>query len=506
MNRDNHDNYNDLFDSSGDAGDEGSDENSKKGSSEFAQMLEQSFSKKTKRLSVGDKIRGEILVIGKEEVFVSTGTPNDGIVPRRDLLDAEGKVPYKTGDQLDLFVTQVKGSEIYLSPKPTAKNMAGDLYEAYQSRLALEGKVTEVVNGGFRVNVKGKLAFCPISQMDIKRIETPEEYVGKRFEFKITKFEEGGRNIVVSRRRLLEEARDLTVGNFASENKPGSVVRGRVSRLEPFGAFIELQPGIDGLAHISELSWSRVGHPSEVLQVGQEVAAKVLKLENQEGRLRISLSIKQTGAEPWENMPNDIRAGQVVTGKVTRIAKFGAFVELTPGVEGLIPLSEMSYTKRVMRADEVVKEGEQVAVMIKEVDPQTRRIGLSLKDAGEDPWSLVAHKFPVGAVVSGKVERREPYGLFIKLDDGITGLLPKSKANENPEFPFEKLKIGDTATVQVGELRVEERRISLQVPKDPGSDDWKGFVASPGSSGGGLGTLGGAFGDKLKAALEKKKK
>jgi small subunit ribosomal protein S1 len=184
---------------------------------------------------------------------------------------------------------------------------------------------------------------------------------------------------------------------------------------------------------------------------------------------------------------------------------FGAFVELSPGVEGLIPLSEMSYTRRVVSSDELVKEGETVSVMIKEVNPETHRISLSLKDAGADPWALISQKFPVGAIVTGKVERREGYGIFVKLDDGITGLLPKSKAIDKPEFPFEKLKVGDSVTVQIGEIRAAERRISLDVPGDPSAEDWKNF-AGKGTASGSLGTLGGAFGEKLRAAMEKSDK
>lgn len=479
----------------------------KKSSDEFARMLEDSFKQaggKKKRFSVGDKVRGEVLVIGKEEIYVSIGANTDGVISRRDAVDENGQVPFKTGDKVDLFVTQVRGSEIHLSPKPTSKNLAGDIEDAFDRMLPLEGKVAEVCNGGFRVLIKGKLAFCPISQMDNKRIEQPDEYLGKRFEFHVTKFEEGGRNIVVSRRKLLDEERAAGIGTFTSEHKSGDVVPGKVARLEKFGAFVELAPGVDGLAHISELAWSRVGDPSEVLQVGQSVNVKILKIESFEGKLRISLSVKQAGGEPWENLPGQVRPGQVVEGRVTRCVKFGAFVELSPGVEGLIPMAEMSYTKRVVRSDELVKEGDRITVMVKDVDPAGHRISLSLKDAGQDPWALIAQKFPVGAIVPGKVERREPYGLFIRLEEGITGLLPKSKAADRPEFPFEKLKVGDTVTIQIGEIRREERRISLDVPKDPGADDWKGFVASPtqASSGGGFGTLG----DKLKAAMGNKKK
>ena len=474
--------------------------------SEFARMFEESNkTDKIRKFSPGDKVVGEIVVMGKDEVYVGLGANRDGVVFRPDLtaVEAEKKVTYKVGDKIDLYVTQVRGTEIRLSPKLGSKNLAEDIQEAFDLKSSISGKVMEVCNGGFRVQIKAKLAFCPISQMDVKRIEVPEEYLGQRFEFKITKFEEGGRNIVVSRRRVLEEAREMSTGAFTDERKVGDIVHGRVTRLEKFGAFIEIAPGLDGLAHVSELAWSRVGDPSEVLTAGQEVSVKILKIETEEGKLRISLSLKQVGAEPWDNLPPSIQVGQMIEGRVTNLAKFGAFVELLPGIEGLVPLSEISHTKRVMRADEFMKQGETVSVMIKEVDTEKRRISLSLKDAGTAPWSLVAQKYAVGTIVQGKVERREPYGLFIKLEEGITALLPKSKANEVPDFPFEKLKIGDMTTVQIGELRTAERRISLQPPGDAGTEEWKSYEAKNAatSANNSFGTLG----DKLKAAMLKKK-
>jgi small subunit ribosomal protein S1 len=235
---------------------------------------------------------------------------------------------------------------------------------------------------------------------------------------------------------------------------------------------------------------------------------KITKVENVEtprgSVVRIGLSIKQAGGEPWENLPGHIQAGSVVEGKVTRLAKFGAFVQLAPGVEGLVPLSEMSYTKRVMNAEEIVKEGEVVTVMIQSLSPETHRIGLSIKDAGQDPWALIGQNYPVNRIVKGKITRREAYGLFVQLEEGIVGLLPKSKAMENPEFPFEKLRVNDEVTVQVAELRASERRISLQVPKDPDADEWRKYSPKVEAvSGGGF---GGVFGDAFKKALDKKKK
>ena len=476
------------------------DDDNDSGSDEFAKMFESSLEGVGKSLKVGDRVRGEILSIGKEEVFVSTGTMNDGLVMRKELLDAEGKLTHKIGDQLDLFVTQVRGSQIVLSPKPTAKNMAEDLEDAFDMMLPVEGRVTEVCNGGVRVQIMGKTAFCPISQLDLRRVDNGADFIGRKLEFIITQFSERGRNIVVSRRKLLEEQKELSVGAFLEDHKPGDVVSGVVTRLEKFGAFVEIAPGLEGLAHISELSYSRVSEPSEVVKIGDQVQAKILKVEDQgNGRVNVSLSVKQAGATPWDDFPAHIDAGKVVEGKVTRCMKFGAFVEIAPGIEGLVPLSEMSYTKRVVKSDELFREGERISVMVKEIRPEERRILLSYKDAeGGDPWSMVGQKFPEGAIARGRIERREPYGLFIRLDEGVTGLLPKSKALESPDFGFDKVKIGDEITVQIGELKLAERRISLVVPQDPDAEAWSGFKASGAPPTKSMGTLG----DQFKALFE----
>jgi len=470
-----------------------------KKSSEFARMLEDFFKSTQKKISPGDKIKSEVLSISKDDIIVSTGTMHDGMVKKKELLDLEGKLNCKVGDVIELYVTQVRGSEIYLSPHPTARNIADNLEDAYDMMLPLEGRVTEVCKGGFRVSVMGKSAFCPLSQMDLKKIDVPEDYIGKRYEFLITRFTERGRNIVVSRRKFLEEQKGLLESAFTEERKEGDILKGRVTKIEKFGAFVELTRGIEGLLHVSEMSWSRVADPSEVVSIGQEVTVKLLKVDSQEGRLKISVSMKQAGSEPWQNLPIQIRVGHVIEGKVTRCLKFGAFVKLIPGVEGLIPLSEMSYTKRVLRSNDLIHEGERVAVMVKEIYPEERRVLLSLKDAGADPWALVSQKFPIGSIILGRVDRREPYGLLIQLQEGVIGLLPKSKALEEPGFPFEKLRVGDEVTLQVGELNLEDRRITLKVPQDPAQKEWKDYAPGQAAS---FGTLG----DQFRQFFDKKKK
>lgn len=480
-------------------------------SPDFGSLFEQSMGGVGKTLKAGDRIRGEVISIGRDEIFVSTGTIHDGLVMNNDLPQEAGKILVKKGDMLDLFVLQVKGSDIRLSPKPTGKNMADDLADAYDMMLPVEGKVTELTNGGYRVAMMGKTAFCPFSQIDLRRSEDPDAHLEKKYSFLITQFSEGGRNIVVSRRKLLEEEQQHSQATFQDDVKVGDILKATVRRMEPFGAFVEISPGLEGLVHISEISWTRLKEPSEALQIGQPVQVKVLRMEETDGRFRISLSIKQAGDEPWATSSGDLSVGQTVQGRVTRLMKFGAFVELKPGIEGLLPLSEMSYTQRILKAEDAVKENELITVMIKEINADDRKMLLSLRDAAGDPWVMVPQNFPIGSVGTGKVTRREAYGIFVEMAPGVVGLLPKSKANENPDFPFENLKIGDPATVQVAEMDIENRKISLVPPKDPDADSWKSFQEVGGKPGGGgpvksMGTLADQFKNAVEQGPQKKKK
>lgn len=351
-------------------------------------MLADSFGQADKRVSSGDRIKAEVLSVGKENVIVSTGTRFDGFVAAEQLLDENGESTVKVGDMIDLFVTYVKGAQVFLSPSPTSKNLADDISDAFAKNLPVEGRVEGVNKGGFDVLIHGKKTFCPIGQMDLKRIEKPEEYVGQKHHFMISQITEGGRNVVVSRRKILEEGQSQALASFQDQRQVGDKVTGKVTRVENFGAFIEISPGLEGLAHVSELSWARVNNPNDVIKTGDVVSAQILRIENDGKRLKISLTLKQAANDPWNNLPSTVSSGRVVQGKVTRIAPFGAFVELAPGVDGLVPLSEMSATKRVATADEVVKAGETITVLVKNVDTAARRISLSIKGAVDQAASL----------------------------------------------------------------------------------------------------------------------
>jgi len=494
-----------------DEDDASSDENQSRDAAEFAAMLDDSFSQKTRKAKLGDAIQSEILRITPEHVIVSAPGFNDAVIDIIDFLDAEGNVVGKTGDKVTLYLRTIKGDEVTLtrSAKP-GKGSADSLADAYARQIAIEGKVEEAVNGGFSVTIQGKRAFCPISQLDSKHVEGGEEFLGKKFYFRITKYSEGGRNLVVSRKALLNEERKANEQSFFESIKVGAQITGTVSRFEKFGAFVEVAPGVEGLVHISEIAYSRVNHPSQVLEIGQQVSCNVLKIESDGQRKKISLSIKQCAPEPWTQFPTQITEGAVVKGRVTRCLKFGAFVEVAPGIEGLIPLSEMSYTKRVSKSDELFKEDEVINVKIKEIDSFARKLLLSFKEAeGQDPWSLADSAYKVGSIVNGKVEKREAFGLFVQIAEGVRGLLPKRKALEVTEFGYDKLKIGDEVTLRVSEINPVDRKITLEVPfQNEAEENWKSFKAeqktqSPAPSLG-FGLLGSQLKDAFSKAPQKK--
>jgi small subunit ribosomal protein S1 len=468
---------------------------------EFTEMLAQSEKSIGKKLSVGEKITAaEILSIGKEESFVATGTTVDALLLTKELFDNEGKLAYKVGDRIDVFVSQLKKGEIQVSRKSTGGNEADSLEDAFDCMLAVEGRVSEVCNGGFRVVLMGKTAFCPVSQMDSKPITDQQSYVGRKFEFLITKYEQGGRNIVVSRRKLLDQQKEEAEAIFAEDHKPGDILNGVINRIEKFGAFVDLGPGLDGLIHISEVSWSRLENPSEVLSIGQQVTVKLLKVETVDGRSKISLSLKQAGEEPWTAHKGEFKVGDMVKGKVTNLLKFGAFVQIKPGIEGLVPLSEMSYTKRVNRPEEVVTAGETIKVLIKEINPIDKKILLSIRDAEGDPWSLVPNKFPIGKVVPGTIRKKENFGYLIEIDDGVVGLLPKSLYKETTEGDWEHKKVGDQVQIQVAEIKFDERKMTLRPPSDGHDESWQNYQSNQQQSNS---SFGGALGDQLKSLMNK---
>ncbi len=447
----------------------------------FAELFESYDSKMGHDLSQGDMINGEIISVGKTSVYVDTGTKSDGVVAKAELLDEDGEFPFNVGDTVKLYVVSLSESEVILSKALSGSGKAMLLKEASQSGTPVEGKVSEVIKGGFSVDIMGKRAFCPVSQMDIKYVENQEEYVGQTHHFLISRYEEGGRNIVVSRRDLLNEELKEKQKAYFERVKEGDTVQGTVSKLMSYGAFIELIPGVEGMAHISELSWSRIEKPDEVIQAGDSVSVKILKIEpaGESDSMKIALSMKQTSSNPWDNMGSSLNTGDQVTGKVVRLTSFGAFVEIIPGVDGLVHISEMSHTRRVLKPDDVVQAGETVQVVIKSIDMESKRISLSIKDALGDPWTGVSAKYQINSIAGGYLEKREKFGLFISLEPGVTGLMPSSNIkNAAKPSDFDTLKPGDSVSVMIQDVDEEKRRITLTSPDQKEGDNWKQFANS----------------------------
>ena len=472
----------------------------------FADLFEQYSEGGGDDLNIGDKVSGSVIQVGESTVFVDTGTKLDGIVEREELLDEDGNCTVKEGDTVELYVVGKDSGGIKLSRALSGIGGLAMLEEAKGGALPVEGHIDSTCKGGFNVTIMQRRAFCPVSQVDNRFVEDTEEYVGKTLEFLITKLEQGGRNIVISRRALLERETAQATETFVSETKVGDEVEGTITRLAPFGAFVEIMPGLDGLVHISQISHGRIGHPEEAVSVGQKVKAKITRYEHDDkGRLKISLSMKELAQDPWDTITSTFSEGEKVTGKVVRIADFGAFVEIAPGIDGLVHVSEMSYTQRVHKPADFVKEGEQVSVKIKSIDTDARRIGLSMKDAEGDPWMEVEEKYQAGQKVEGTVEKQEQFGIFIQLEPGITGLLPKSViARSEKPATYEKLHAGDAVEIVIAAVKAGERKISLTTGDVEDDGDWKEFAPKKKQASGGSGGMG-LLGAALQDAFDKKK-
>jgi small subunit ribosomal protein S1 len=362
------------------------DEVNIKNTNDFASMFEQSMGGVGRKLSVGDTFIGEILSIGREEAFVSTSGTQDAMILRADLLDAEKNLKYNVGDRIEVTVVKTKGGEIRVTRAGSKKSNPDldSLEDAYDMEMAVEGRVTEVCNGGFRVSIQNKIAFCPVSQMDYK-VGDHQSYVDKKFEFLITQFDPKGRNLVVSRRRILDLQKVENEGEFLNKVKAGDIVDGSVTRMEKFGAFVSLGGGVEGLCHISEIGWSRLQDPSEVLHIGQTVQVKVLDLVEMDGRLKISLSIKQAGGEgdPWLMVPQKYPLGSTHEGTVEKKEQYGLFVNIGPGVTGLLPRSK--WRDHIdAAAFENKKKGDKIKIQVDEILFEQKKMSLGVQGSADD--------------------------------------------------------------------------------------------------------------------------
>ncbi|MEJ2306627.1 MAG: 30S ribosomal protein S1 [candidate division WOR-3 bacterium] len=433
---------------------------------EATKLLDQSLKSEAPETGL---VKGKIVKITNNEVLVNVGLKSEGIIPIDDF-DSVSK--FSVGDVVDVYLDDAGGSQglATISKKKADFIKVWDqVKEAHKEDTPVECEVVRRVKGGFMVKVFGTEAFLPGSQIDLKPARDLDVDVGDKFEVRIIKVNFKRRNIVVSRRVLLSEEHEAKVKEFLEEIKEGDVVEGTVKNITEFGAFIELD-GIDGLLHITDMSWRRINHPSEMLSVGDTV--KVLVKEVDEDTKRVSLGLKQLKPDPWKNVQERYQIGNQVKGKVVSLTDYGAFVELESGIEGLIHVSEMSWTKHIKHPSEVMKVGQEVEAIVLEVDEKARKISLGLRQAVPDPWEKVAEKYPVGSVVKGKVVNLTSFGAFIQLEEGVEGLLHISDMSwtQRINHPRDVLDKGKTIKCQVLSVNEDERRISLglkQLKDDP---------------------------------------
>ncbi len=356
-------------------------------SQDFATMFESSLAKSTKVLNVGDLIKAEILSIGRSESFVSTGTPRDAVLLNADLLDENNALKFKVGDQIEVIVLRANADEIRVTRKgsKSAPVDFDSIEDAYDMELPVEGKVTEVINGGYRVSVQGQSAFCPISQLGVPFGQDASEFIGKKFEFLITQFDARKKNIVVSRRKLLNQQKVEGESVWLQSHKVGDIVEGRVTRTEQFGAFVALGSGVEGLVHVSEIGFMRLKHAADGVRVGDPVQVKILKIEEEETRVKIGLSIKQAGgvSDPWAQVLQSFPVGAIVDGTVDKKEVYGLFVVLAPGFNGLLPKSKWRDAEDPKKYENL-KKGDAVKVRVDEVKFEERKISLGLPTEAED--------------------------------------------------------------------------------------------------------------------------
>jgi small subunit ribosomal protein S1 len=424
--------------------------------------------------SEGEIVSGIIVQVTRDSVVVDIGGKSEGVIARDEFLDAHGTLTVKPGDRVDVYVESRESDDglISLSKEKADKMKVWDeISSACERDEIIEGTISQRVKGGLSVTIRGGVkAFLPGSQVDLRPIRNLEKLIGQTYEFKVIKFNKKRGNIVLSRRALLERERDEMKAKTLQTLEEGMVVTGTIKNLTEYGAFVDLG-GIDGLLHITDMSWGRVNHPGEVFKVGDEVTVKVLKYNAETER--VSLGLKQTQEDPWNHAEEAYPVGKRVRGKTMSLTDYGAFIELEPGVEGLIHVSEMSWTKKVKHPSKMLEMGQEVECQVLEVDAKAKRISLGLKQLEPDPWTLFTDKYKPGDKVSGKVRSITDYGVFVGIEEGVDGMVHKTDLSwtvkiNNPADVYNK---GDDVEAIILSINHDEKKVSLGV-KQLWDDPW----------------------------------
>lgn len=444
------------------------------GSDEELQAL---FEQSLRAPRPGQVVRGRVVDVSREFVTVDIGFKSEGMIPISEFGERDGAVEVRPGDEIEVYFSgaDTESGTIYLSrAKAEQLRVWRDIEEAFATNGTIPGKIVAKTKGGLRVDV-GVPAFLPGSHVDVRPVKSLDRYIGQEGQFAVLKCNRARGNVVVSRRIVLEREREQLKKETLGLLEEGVILEGVVKNITDYGAFVDLG-GIDGLLHVTDMSWGRVSHPSEVVKVGDKVKVVVLRFDPE--RMRVSLGMKQLQPDPWHGASERYAVGSRVRGKVVSLADYGAFVELEPGVEGLVHVSEMSWTKRVQHPSKVVEIGEEVEVVVLEVDEANRRISLGLKQAVPNPWDLLRINHPVGSRVTGVVKHITDFGVFVGLVEGIDGLVHISDMHwtKKIKHPSELYKKGDTIEAVVLSIDPENERVALGV-KQLTEDPWTTMAA-----------------------------
>ena len=437
----------------------------------FAELFEQSQTQLAK-LKPGAIVTGVVVEVRNDVVVINAGLKSEGIVPIEQFRNDAGEIDVGVGDEVKVALDSIENGfgETVLSREKAKRAMVWDeLEQALEKNETITGRISGKVKGGFTVDIKDVRAFLPGSLVDVRPVRDPGYLEGKELEFKLIKLDRKRNNVVVSRRAVVESEHSEEREQLMDKLQEGVVLKGVVKNLTDYGAFVDLG-GIDGLLHITDMAWKRVRHPSEVVEVGQELDVRVLKYDRE--RNRVSLGLKQLGEDPWDNIARRYPANSRVFGKVSNVTDYGAFVEIEPGVEGLVHVSEMDWTNKNVNPSKVVQVGDEVEVMVLDVDEERRRISLGMKQVAANPWETFAATHKKNDKVSGQIKSITDFGIFIGLDGGIDGLVHLSDISWNTtgEDIVRNFKKGDTLEAVVLAVDPERERISLgvkQLEQDP---------------------------------------
>lgn len=442
-------------------------------SKEYENLLDQ-YQFNAKEIVPGKIIKGKVLKVTSSHVLVDVGFKSEGIIPREDFTDDQKISEIRSGDTVEAVVERSDSKEGYLilsHKKAFAMKSLNDLERAYHNNTWVTGKITEKIKSGYTVNV-GIKTFLPDSHADTRAVKEPKDLIGNTYKFKVIKFDRRSENAVLSRKLLLQVEREKRRRRVFEQLSQGQKIKGKVRTLTNFGAFIDLG-GVEGLLHISDISWGKTSHPSEVFQPDQEV--EVVVLDFNENDDKISLGYKQLSPDPWENVEEKYKVGQKVKGKVVSLADFGAFVELEKGVEGLVHISDLTWSRKTVHPKKILTPGEEVAVTILDINPSSKRISLGLKQAAPHPLEMLKQKFSPGSRIKGTITSITDFGAFMEVEKEIDGLIHISDISwKKIKHPSKNLKVGEEVEAIILNIDVEKQKLSLGIKQLEG-DIWEDF-------------------------------